>query len=309
VTRKILAPAVFILVLAFVPNRPLDAQADAAAQVPVQAANPSANLNITPKRLTFDHGQRSATVYLFNQGTSPASVDISLVDRVMLPNGQIISVADAQKNPSLAPLLEKLKSAQAMVIAAPRRVVLAPSRGQTIRIRVTAPAQSGAAEYRTHLTVTTIPPRSIGFTAEQAAAAAQSNQVSFQAISVFGVSIPIIVRSGPADIRGAISDAHLAYANLPAKGSPAPQRTPVLSVQLDRLGANSLFGNFEVRAKDDKSPLGFARGIAVYSEIPSRTLELPLRRVPRRGEQLDLVYTDDDVNPGKIIAKATLVAP
>lgn len=307
-TRKTLASAAFIFVLGFVAKDSL-AQPASPTAIAVQAANPSANLNITPKRLTFNRGERSATVYLFNQGSSPASVDISLVDRIMLPNGEIVSVADAQKNPGVAPILAKLKSAQGMVIAAPRRVVLPPSRGQTIRIRVTAPADPGAVEYRTHLTVTTIPPRSIGFTAEQAAAAAQSNRVSFQAISVFGVSIPIVVRSGPADVRGAISDAHLAFANLPVTGSSTPQRTPVLSVRLDRLGASSLFGNFEVRTKDEKAPLAFARGVAVYPEIDSRMLQVPLRREPRRGEQLQLVYTDDDANPGKIIAKATLVAP
>ncbi|HEY0627026.1 MAG TPA: hypothetical protein VGD10_09865, partial [Allosphingosinicella sp.] len=31
------------------------------------------NLNITPRRLTFDRNTRSATVYIFNQGTTPAT--------------------------------------------------------------------------------------------------------------------------------------------------------------------------------------------------------------------------------------------
>ena len=127
-----------------------------------------ANLNITPKRLRFDNAHRSASVYIFNQGGAPATFDISLVDRAMLPDGRIAPVDEVALDAVHKGVAERVRSAKSMLIAAPRRVTLAPGKGQTIRIRATPEGGAGASEYRTHLTVTTVPPRDVGFTAEQA---------------------------------------------------------------------------------------------------------------------------------------------
>jgi hypothetical protein len=304
--------AAAIALLAAMPPGPLEAQqgsapnAAPAAQGPALPAN--GNLNITPKRLTFNRGERSHTVYIYNQGTSPAVFDISMVDRVMLPSGEIESVADAEKDPKLAALVSNVESAKDMLIATPRRATLAPGKGQTIRIMITAPPASGAAEYRSHLTVTTVPPRDIGVTAEEAAAAQQSNRLSFSVTPLFGVSIPVIVRSGAPDVRGAISNVRLNYADLSPDGVAPPRRTPVLSFALQRTGANSLFGNVEVRSKSGKGLIGLARGVGVYPEIGERMMQIPLRRVPAPGEQLDISFVDDDANPGHVIARTDFVA-
>jgi P pilus assembly chaperone PapD len=301
--------AAALALLAAMPPGPLEAQqgsAAAPAQAPALPVN--GNLNITPKRLTFNRGERSHTVYIYNQGTAPAVFDISMVDRVMLPRGEIESVADAQKDPKLAALVSHVESAKDMLIATPRRATLAPGKGQTIRIMVTAPPPSGPAEYRSHLTVTTVPPRNIGVTAEEAAAAEQSNRLSFSVTPLFGVSIPVIVRSAAPDVRGAITNVRLSYANLSPDGVAPPRRTPVLTFGLERTGANSLFGNIEVRSKNGKGLIGLARGVGVYTEINERMMQIPLRRVPARGEQLDISFVDDDANPGHVIARTDFVA-
>lgn len=287
----------------------LAAQNVAIAPAPLAQAESSpvkANLNITPKRLTFSRGERSRTVYIYNQGTTPAVFDISMVDRVMLPTGEIEPLSQAEKQPELAPILSHVASAKDMVIATPRRASLAPGKGQTIRILVTAPAGSGAPEYRSHLTVTTVPPRDVGVTAEEAAAAARSNRFSFNVTPTFGISIPVIVRSGTLDVRGAISDVHFAYANMSPDGVAPARRTPTLSFALQRTGANSLFGNIEVRAKN-KGLLGLARGVGVYTEIDQRIIRIPLQRVLTAGEQLEITFIDDDTNPGHIIARTAFV--
>ncbi|HWH18601.1 MAG TPA: hypothetical protein VNT77_09755 [Allosphingosinicella sp.] len=287
----------------------LSAQAASQEQGAAAPIAVGVNLNITPKRLTFNRGERSATVYIFNQGTSPAAFDIAMVDRVMLPTGEIRPLSEAQQIAELQPVISRLKSAQPMVIATPRRAVLAPGKGQTIRIRVTAPAGAEAAEYRSHLTVTTVPPRDAGVTAEQAAAAAQRpDQLSFRITSVFGLSIPVIVRSGTPDVRGGISNVRLTYADISPDGVAPARRTPMLSFDLERAGANSLFGNIEVRTKGAKEPVGLAKGVGVYTEIDRRSMQIPLQRVPQAGEQLEITFVEDDVSPGKIIARTTFVA-
>src|SRR5579883_2955288 len=115
---------------------PAAAQAPAATAAPPAAApitsEVGANLNISPKRLTFDVSKRSATVFIFNQGTAPATFDISVVDRVMLPSGQIMSVAEAQTHPEFKFFFVQQKTAYEMILITPRRAVLAPGKGQTI---------------------------------------------------------------------------------------------------------------------------------------------------------------------------------
>lgn len=295
-----------VVVLAPIPTVALSAQ-DSGSPPPAASAPGKANLNITPKRLTFNRGERSHTVYIYNQGTTPAVFDISMVDRIMLPSGEIEPLSQAEKQPDLAPLISHLASAKDMLIATPRRATLAPGKGQTIRILVTAPAGAGVPEYRSHLTVTTVPPRDVGVTAEEAADAERSNRLSFNVTPVFGISIPVIVRSGTPDIRGAIANVHLSYADVSPDGVAPARRTPVLSFAVERTGANSLFGNVEVRAKNGKDLLGLARGVGVYTEIDQRIIQIPLRRSLTAGEQLEIRFVDDDTNPGHVIARTAFV--
>jgi hypothetical protein len=285
---------------------PVEAQpAPAAPAAPVTTVtNVGANLNISPKRVTFDKSRRSATVYIYNQGTEPATVDVTLVDRAMLPDGQIVAVTEADK-PETKAVAAQVKSAKEMLLISPRRATLAPGQGQTIRLRVTNPAGGPTTgEFRTHLTVTTIPPANAGVTAESAAGLAP-NELRFQITSVFGLSIPAIVRMEDPDVRAAIENARIEYADLSADGRSAPKRTPVMALDVVRQGANSLFGNIEIRpvGKRRVEPIGLARGVGVYTEITRRTVRIPLTREPAAGEQLEITFTDDDTSPGKLLAK------
>src|SRR5205807_4987888 len=103
---------------------------------------------------------RSATVYIFNQGSGPGTFDISLVDRVMLPDGQIVPITDTAGKTDAKAVADRVKSASSILQVSPRRVTLNPGQGQTIRLRVAAaPADSAIVELRSHLTVATLPPR------------------------------------------------------------------------------------------------------------------------------------------------------
>ena len=281
--------------------------AQPARAAPVVATQASgANLNISPKRVTFDRSHRSATVFVFNQGSAPGTFDISLVDRVMLPDGQILPITDAQAKPDTKAVADRVQSAQGILQISPRRVTLNPGQGQTIRLRVTgAPADPGVVELRSHLTIATLPPRDSGTTAEAAAADRPAGQLSFQINALLGLSIPAIVRLNDPDIRARIENAHVTFETLNGPNSPP---TPTLSLDLIRAGANSLFGNFEIRAAGQpKSPvLGASRGVGVYTEIDRRSIRIPLTRAPEPGEHLEVTFTDDDTSPGKLLAKLVL---
>ena len=301
--HRSLRAAALTVVLALTP---MAALAQETADGPVTVG---ANLNISPKRLTFDRSGKSATVYIFNQGQTPATFDISLVDRVMTPAGQITPLAEAANKPELKDVTTRLKSAQPMLLATPRRVTLAPGKGQTIRVRVNPGAEAqGPGEYRTHLTVTTIPPRDIGLTADQASQPS-ADELKFVVYSVFGISVPVIVRLGDTDVRAGIENPKITYADISPDGVAPAKRTAVLSFDLARLGPNSLFGNLQVTGAKDKEPIGIARGVGVYTEIDRRAVHIPLLRAPEPGERLEITFTDDDTSPGKVLAQSVLTAP
>ncbi|RYE03757.1 MAG: hypothetical protein EOP61_03360 [Sphingomonadales bacterium] len=260
--------------------------------------------------MVLDRSSRTATVYIFNQGQAAATFDITLVDRVMLPDGQIRSVEQAQGSSGGQALVAKLVSAHDLVLATPRRVTLAPGKGQMIRLRAVPPASGGLAiEYRTHLTVTNVPPPETGLTA--AAAASQApNQLSFQIRSVFGLSIPVIIRTAPAEPHARLEQPRLTQ--LQARATPDGPLAPVPAIEFEvaREGRSSVFGNIEVRSGDRaEQPLAIARGIGVYPEIDRRHFSLQLRRAPKPGETLTIVFTDDDARPGTELARIAFKVP
>lgn len=272
----------------------------------------SANLNINPKRITFDRLGRTATVYLFNQGNGPGVYDIALIDRVMLPTGQIVTADDVPEDggKSEASVAKgRMQSAHGMLIATPRRVVLQPGTGQTIRIRSGATADVAPGEYRTHLTVTAVPPPDTGVSAEEAAKAAPG-ALSFRLTSVLGIAIPVIVRIGAPDVAAEMADVRLVRDG----ATPAKGEAPKAAVTLDlvRRGRHSLFGDLEVLepgGRAGQEPLGIVRGIGVYPEIDRRHVRIELNRAPKSGEKLRLVFVDDDTAPGKILAQSQIAQP
>ena len=137
----------------------LAADAPALAQVP-----PAASVNLNPKRVTFDRPGRSATVSV-SSGAGAGAFDVELIDRVMMPDGQIVPLSDAQTKPEAG----RLKSVKPYMVVTPRRIRVGGGVGQTIRLRVSPSPELVPGEYRSHLTVTGIPPAETGLTAEQAA--------------------------------------------------------------------------------------------------------------------------------------------
>lgn len=301
-TRATLPSALALLILSGASGAIAQPAAAPSAAPVVAVTTVGANLNISPKRVTFDRTRRTASVYIYNQGSAPATFDITLVDRAMMPDGQIVAVTDAK--PEQSAVVGKVKSAKDLLQISPRRAVLAPGQGQNIKLRIVGSDPGGSAEYRSHLTITTIPPPTVGLTAE-AAAGARPNELRFQINSVFGLSIPAIIRTGDIDVRAGLENGRIEFADISLDGASPPKRTPMLVFDLVRLGPNSLFGNVEIRPVGQRrgDPIGLARGVGVYPEIPRRTLRVPLTRAPASGEKLEITFTDDDTAPGKLLAK------
>ena len=248
----------------------------------------TSNLNISPKRVVFAGPNMATAIYIFTRGEQTATYRIELIDRVMLPNGEIVAVKDLPENVESKQIASRFKSAAEMIQYTPRRITLAPGQSQAIRLRLLRPAQLPDGEYRTTLTVSALPPEDTGLTVDQAVNAG-SEKLSIQAIALFGISIPVIVRNGQLTSQVKIDAAQ-------ASGDK-------VQLKLARTGLGSVYGDIKVREKDAKGDvIGSIRGISVYDEVDSRLVSIPLTRAVRSGEPLFLTYHDDSEPENIVLA-------
>lgn len=288
-----LGPLTMFLAAALLPSAPVLAQAAAQPQI----AAPAANINITPRRVVFDGVKRTEAVYVFNQGTAPVTVDVALVDNVMLPTGEITPLAEVpRKGPAATAAAARLTSARDAILATPSRLTIEPGKSKAVRIRASIPeSPAGAAEWRTHLTVTTVPPPDAGLTAE-AAGSAPKTELGFRIQSAFGISIPLIVRGAAAAASARLGPIALVRGDAPKADGSLVRNVPMLSFELSRVGANSIYGNIEARVdgKSGREVIGFIRGIAVYPELDQRRVVMQLNREPKAGETIIVTFYGDD---------------
>ena len=63
-----------------------------------------------------------------------------------------------------------------------------------------------------------------------------------------------------------------------------------------------------------KKPVAEIKGVGVYTEINQRAVQIPIdpatdARLLARGAKLTVTYTDDDVAPGKVLARQEFAVP
>jgi hypothetical protein len=149
-----------------------------------------------------------------------------------------------------------------MIVYAPRRVTLAPHQPQSIRIAARPPQGLADGEYRVHLLFRAIPP------ARPVAAAGEepTKGLHLQLIPIYGVTIPVIVRLGNLQVNAAISNVHL----------EKKDGKPEVALDLARSGTRSTFGDVRVYKAGVKDPIALQKAVAVYTELNSRHVEIPL---------------------------------
>jgi P pilus assembly chaperone PapD len=210
------------------------------------------DLLVAPTRVVLD-GRKGAEVILNNIGDEPATYRISIEFRRMTENGDLVDVA----TPTDADV-----KAEDMIVYSPRKVTLAPHDPQAIRIAARAPEGLPDGEYRVHMLFRAIPaPTPVVQPAGEA-----PKGVQFKLTPIYGVTIPVIVRLGSLQASAAITNVHLETAN----------GTPRVSLELDRQGSRSTYGEVRVLKQGIKEPIAVAKGVAVYTEVGKRHVSLAI---------------------------------
>jgi hypothetical protein len=255
------------------------------ASVPAMAAG-AGDLLVAPTRVVLD-GPRGTEVILNNVGAAPATYRISLELKRMTPAGEFEDIALDKAN-------DAEKQMISMISYAPRRIVLIPNQPQSIRIGVRAPATLADGEYRAHMLFRAIPE-----SRPVTAAPSSTAGVSITLTPIYGVTIPIIVRKGTLKATAAISNVKLTQDD----GRPA------LSVELSRTGTRSTYGRIRVMKPGIAKPVFEARGIAVYTEVKTRTVTFAIDPtiVAQLAGPATVQYVDEPEAGGGVIAETRTV--
>jgi len=224
-------------------------------------------VSVAPLRVLFDGRTRSTTVFLSNRTAETATYRISLINRRMLESGAIVPADEA---------LDGEYFADELIRFSPRRVTIAPFGSQTIRLLVRRPRGDApeTVEYRTHLSVRSIPatPRLEDIESNQKAE--EEGQLSVKAIATVETIIPVILRVGQTNASVQITNPELVLHD-PESGFPT------LTVDLVRGGNRSIYGEMEVvhvSSGGDETQLFFARGLAVYAPTTRRVKTVRLKK-------------------------------
>ena len=225
----------------------------AAAPFALVAAPLSAGIGdllVAPTRIILD-GRRGTEIILNNIGDDVATYRVSVELRRMLPDGslEVVTAPNARET-----------AAEAMILYAPRKVTLPPHQPQSIRINARAPQGLADGEYRVHLLCRAIPE------ARPVTAPVPTQGVSFRLTPVYGVTIPVIVRLGNLSATAAIANV--------AKRIDGGK--PVIGLDLSRIGDRSTFGEVRVMKAGLAEPIAVAGGIALYTEITQRRVNVPI---------------------------------
>lgn len=252
--RKFRPFAIFILFsLTFFPSKSI-AQGD---------------LMIMPKRLVFDGSQRSQEINLANTGKDTAVYAISFINYRMTEAGSFEQIESPEKGQRFATDFLRYF---------PRRVTLAPNEAQTIRVQLTKTGNLEQGEYRSHMYFRAVENQ----TALGEEDTSSSEGIAIQIKTVFGISIPIIIRHGKSSTSTSLSEV-----NLDLTGDK-----PRLSLIINRSGNMSVYGNLKVEhisKTGNITEVGLVKGISVYT--PNI----------RRQFSIDLIIPDGiDLHTGKI---------
>lgn len=289
-------------------SAPASQPAQAAPAAPAAAAAPGApapaggagvgDLLVAPTRVVLEGRERAAELSLINIGPEAATYRISFVHMAMTENGELKEI----EKPAGAITAEDL------IRYSPRQITLQPNVAQVVRMQVRKPADLPDGEYRAHLLFRAVPRQDA---APQQNVEAQAGKAgtgfSIKLTPIYGVSIPVIVRSGATSATSSISEVRLVP---PGKEGDPPQA----EFKLSRTGNQSVYGNITISFTPAGGPtrvVGLVNGLAVYTPNPMRTVRAILNPPPGtvvRGGRLSVVFSKAEQN-GERLAEAVLDVP
>lgn len=246
-------------------------------------ATAAGGLVVTPQLVELDSRQRSKVLTLANRGTKAETYRVSVVNYRMDGDGSLHPTKIASEDENFATGLFRY---------APRQITLQPGKPQTVRILYRRPANLKEGEYRSHLLFQQIPEA----TAEAANQAGGSG-LSVKIKTIFGITIPVLVRHGTLQASGQLSDLKTAKIN----------KNPGIAMRIARSGSRSLRGDLVALAGGTE--VGRLNNVAVYLSTPYSDVVMPLAPQSTEkvsGQDIVVEYRPRGESNGPLIASGSV---
>lgn len=257
-------------------------------------------LLLSPTRIVFENGERSAVLRVINTGDTATTYRINWVHMGMNDSGMLVN--EQAPRPGEAWVDD-------LILFAPHVVTLPPRSSQNVRLLVRAPTDLAPGEYRSHLQVQALPPADTGKSVEAMLGKSDGSDAQESSVvlrPVFGLAIPVIVRQEPIETSVALSDLAIEHNE---------HGEMVLTARLQREGNASVYGDVAVSlqtADGKRLPVGEVKGVAIYNPVDALTLRIPLEVA--QGTRLEhgtllMSYNRTKENGGVLLAKSEIQLP
>lgn len=234
------------------------------------------DLLITPTRVVFEGRKQSKPIYLVNVGKEKATYSVSFIENDQTEEGGYTRVDPSAKDKMFAePYLRFY----------PRTISLEPGESQTIKLQCRRTPEMKDGEYRSHMYFRS----EVYYEPLGESKPDTTNTISVKLTPVFGITIPVIIRSGEVNANATISDLELETQDLETR----------LNFNLNRTGNKSLYGNLiaeYVPVGGKPYQIGAVNSLTVYTNINKRKVSLMLNLLP-----------ETKLNEGKIRLRFTSV--
>jgi hypothetical protein len=236
------------------------------------------DLLITQKRVVFEGAKQIEELDMVNIGKDTAIYSISFVHFNMKEDGSYVTIDKPDSGQMFAdPYLRIF----------PRQVTLAPGEPQIIMLQCRRNSDMTPGEYRSHLYF-----RSEKNYKPLGTKNNDTTKLAVQLIPVYGISIPILIRSGQGNASVTLSD---------LKPEIHHDTLSCLRLTINRIGNISVYGDLLVEYIDVKgSPheIGKIMNLGVLSNTNKRNVVVKLDRVQEtdfKNGKLRVSYTNNDI--------------
>ncbi len=249
-------------------------------------ASAQGDLMITPRRIVFEGTTRTVDINLANTGNDSATYAVSLVQIRMLENGGFETITEPDPGQMFA---------ERFVRFFPRSVTLGPNEAQVVKVQLYRTSELQTGEYRSHFYFRAVPEKQpLGETSTTA----DTSTFSVRLTPIFGITIPVIIRSGETTASVTLSGLDLTMVN---------GNIPRLSFVFNRTGNMSVYGDITVdhiSTQGKITRVGVANGVAVYTPNALRRFQFDLNSdsgVDFSKGTLRVIYSaSSDVKPARL---------
>lgn len=254
-------------------------------------ASAQGDLLITPTRVVFEDNKQKETLNLVNMGKDTATYSISFIQYNMNEDGSFATINKPDSGQMFAdPYLRIF----------PRRVSLAPGEPQVIMLQYRRKTEMQAGEYRSHLYFRAEKNyKPLGMMNSQT----DTTLLCVQLIPVYGISIPVIIRSGMVNVSVTLDDLKL---------DTQQESLPNLKLTIYRKGNISIYGDIIIAympVQGKPYEIGTVKGVGVYTNINKRNITVRLNKAADTSltnGKLKVQYISNDKSKRIVYAESVM---